>query len=218
VSLAPLAIGPGPEDGTHRLTVEIASPSDRWPEVARHLAQDLEDMERAAAWSPGTHLDLVGWSATPLECRFYLAGSALFWVALTAGGLSVPLLRHMSIVLGQQPVALRLDRRTLSPATYDQITGRGWPFRIAGPLHAVRVTISAPDLTEGQLRGLVEMLTPALRRAAWEEGSLPDEARPTLEGAVLVLPEPLRAGALLEVVHVWAQVFWVELQGVSWTM
>lgn len=218
MSLPPLDIGPGPEDGAHRLTIGLASPTDRWPEVARHLAQDIQDAERAAAWDPGARLDLVGWSATPTEGRFYLAGSMLLWVALTGGGLVVPLLKHVPIVLGAPPAALRLDRRTLSPATYEQITGRGWPFRVDGPPHARRVTISAPALSEGQLLGLCEMLMPALRRDAWAQGSVPDEARPTLEGEALVLPEPLRAGALLEVVHVWAQVFWVEVEWVRWTM
>jgi hypothetical protein len=218
VSLPPLEIGPGPEDGAHRLTVGLSAPTDRWPEAARRLAQDIEDAKRGAAWDPAARLDLVGWSATPTEARFYLAGSALLWVALTGGGLVVPLLRHLPIMLGRTPAALRLDRRPLSPATYEQITGRGWPFRIDGPPHALRVSIAAPELSEGQLLGLCELLMSALRRDAWEQGTLPGEARPALEGEVLVLPEPLRAGALLEVVHVWAQVFWVEVEWVRWTM
>jgi hypothetical protein len=217
MSLPPLEIAPGPEEGAHRLTVAVATPTDRWPEAARWLAQDLVDAQRAAAWDPGACLELVGWSATPLAARFYLAGSALHWVAFTAQEMPVPLLDHLPLALGQPVQSMRLDRRPLAPPRYEQIVGRDWPFAIDGPTHARRVTIQAPGLGEGELRGLCELLMPALRREAWARDELPGEARPELEGQVIVLPEALRAGPVLEVVHVWSQVFWMDVEWVRWT-
>lgn len=213
-----LSIGPGPEDGAHRLSVSLNEPTARWDEAARQLAADLEDARRAAAWDPGARLELVGWSSTPQQARFYLAGSVLHWIALSHAQMQVPLLEHMPLVLGQPVRAWRLDRRALQTASYRQSVGKEWPFGTEGPTVARRLRLRAAELSQAQLSGLLELLRPALRRSHWERGVVPREERAELDGQDIVLPSPgLRAGAVLEVVQVWTQVFWVELEWIHWT-
>ena len=213
-----LTLGDGPDEGAHRLTIRVDEPTTRWGEVARHLARDLDDAKRAAAWDAGARLDLVGWAGSPREARFYLAGSVVHWVALVHAQIGVPLLSHVTLVLGQPVRAWSLDRRPLLNASYSQSVGGHWPFAIEGPTVARRLRLRAPALTGAELAGLVDLLRPAVRRGSWERGVLPREEGPELDGEEIVLPSPgLRAGAVLEVVHVWAQLFWVELEWIHWT-
>jgi hypothetical protein len=213
-----LSIGPGPEEGAHRLTVSVNEPTALWGEVARQLAIDLEDAKRAAAWDTGARLDLVGWSSTPQEARFYLAGSVLHWLALCHAQLEVPLLAHLPLVLGQPIRAWQLERRPLQTASYRQAIGKDWPFGVEGPTVARRLQLQAPELSSTQLAGLIALLRPAVRRSHWERGVLPREEGAELDGREIVLPPPgLRAGAVLEVVQVWTQLFWVELEWIHWT-
>lgn len=218
MSVPTLVIGPGPEEGAHRLTVDVDEPTARWAEVARHLALDLEDAKRAAAWDLGARLELAGWSSTPRTATFYLAGSTVHWSALTHAQLAVPLLGHLPVVLGQPVRRWQLDRRPLSTASYRQIVDGRWPFEVEGPTIAQRVRLRAPELAPGQLQGLIELLRAAVRRSCWERGVVPSDRAAALDGDEIVLPDPgLRAGAVLEVVQVWTQLFWVELEWIRWT-
>src|SRR5262245_61054772 len=173
MSLPTLVIGPGPEEGAHRLTVDVDQPTARWAEVARQLALDLEDTKRAAAWDVGARLELVGWSSTPREAKFYLAGSVLHWVALVHARLDVTLLGHVPLGLGQPVRGWQLDRRPLQTASYRQAVGADWPFCIEGPTVARRLRLQAPELAHAQVLGLVQLLRAAVRRSCWERGVLP---------------------------------------------
>jgi hypothetical protein len=218
MSLPVLSITDGPYDGAHRLTVTVEAPTDRWEAAAGALARDIEDAKRAGAWDPSLLLELVGWAGAGCEAYFYLAGSVLPWVAFAQSQLVVPVLSHLPLVLDRALVAWTLERRKLEPPTYAQTTGCDWPFAIEGPTAAQRVEIGARQLGREALEGLVEQLGPALRRSWWERGMVPDASAAFLDGNVVVLPFPgLRASAVLEVIVVWAQLFWVEVEWVRWT-
>lgn len=218
MSLPNLHLGEGPNEGAHRLTVSVPMPTQAWGEVARGLSLDLLDTKAAAAWGPEAQLDLVGWEAEACRAHFYLAGSVLPWVAFTQNRMTVPLLTHVPLRLGQPISTWRLDRRPLTPPTYEQTVGQNYPFQVYGTGAARRIEVGTTGASSAALDGLAHLLEPAVRRSFWQCGVVPDSFHITREERCLVLPEPgLPFGAVAEVILVWAQVFWLEVTWVRFS-
>lgn len=206
-----------PEEGRHRLTIIGEATKDAWAAAGVALTERTRDHRLWSAWRASAFLEVVAFEVKSDRLVAYLAGSIAEWRALASVPMCSPAIA--AAVRALESRGGRVDRvtcetRELQEATHDQIIGSAkWPWPVHGGAVTVRTVRPIGKISPVQM----DFLATALRAGVHSVADRYDEGRSVavVEGDRVRLADWVPGSACLQLVRIWAQVCWVELEGVE---
>ena len=204
-------LGDGPLDGAHRLVLRGSGPAALYDRAAERVMRHLDATRRLSGWLPMTRLECVGWESRDGEALLWLVGSLENWLGLHSAQVGIPHLQAAEEIVGDGGGLLleaTVERRHLRPPDHEMIVGGEWPFRLLG-VHRGSVVTPGGDVSGAQRRGLAQLLRDSILREQRVETTA------VVDGEAIRLGAVIDAAQVAEVVEVWRQVWWVDLDGVT---